>query len=748
MNSAARWILTTTVSAVVVSAAAAGTLSLDLVGHGSCRQANVELAVESAATIAEHRARLKAGQALVRVTVPEESPKGLTVRAQAKGCWAAPLEIGPGRVEGQVDLWPAGSVSGAVEVEDPGVRKPRRLSLSLRRAPEADHERQPPNALLTCEVTGGQVAGCPVPAGRWSVRIQADGWSPVYRWGIEVSPGRSASLGKLIFRRGGSIVGEVATEDDPPEALTTVVTVSPLMDGTSLPEADRERLQHLELRTTARPTGEFGLSGVPPGRYIVRAEGPPYAPASAVVDVEKARETLLDSALILRRPVRLEVDVTPETGPGGAAWTIDLLSQTEGHELERADGGSTRDGRWTSSPLPPGVYWLHVLGPEGNRLAKRRVDIEEDLQREEVDLELVVAHGTVVLGEREIAARLWFGGRTGETSIETKSELDLGFEVMLPHPGTWKVDVLAEDPPVDRQGVQVTVDAGSGGESDDVEVRLPDTTLQGDVVDENELPVTGAAVHVVRLDPFSQAALWTDETGWFEDHGLDPGRYELQAVLDDMRSDRVQVDLGEGTSVPLHLVLRRTSTLRGRIVAPSGMVRGAGVLGYPLARGGGMASTTVPKAASDANGRFELELPAQAETVRLVALAPGYVLAIRRVAVKGGHDEEIEVPVRQGGGTLVIDWGRSGAATNFAVVYIAGEPVDLPLLKVWAGMNRGESQGEDRLRVPGLPAGEYAVCRVTPQEAVAVIGGLAVPKESACSRGELLEGSTLELTLP
>lgn len=746
MKLLSRAILAAILSAASVSAAAAGTLSLELVGRGACRRADVLVTLSAGGGAVEQRTRLVAGRALVKLPIPEDSPGELVARAEARGCWAAPIEAEPATPAGHMELWPAGSVTGTVELEEGGATLPPELAVSLHRAPEGDPEAQPAEASLRCEVRGGKLEGCTVPAGRWTLRASAEGWAPVYRWDVEVLPGRGLSLGRLFLRRGGSIAGAVTAEDGLPEDLDVTVAAQPAGDAAALAAADRQRLRPLQLRTTARPSGDFALTGVPPGRYRLRAEAPPYAPASTVVDGERGRETLLESPLLLRRPVRLLVEVTPEAAPGDVAWTIDLLSEEEGHELERRDGGSTRTGRWTSSPLPPGEYWLRISGPDGTRLATRRVDLEEDLQREAVELELVIAHGKVMLGEREIAARLWFGGRTAEASIQTESLLDGGFEVMLPHGGTWKVHVVAENPAVDRQGVEVTVDSAPGGESDEVIVELPDTTLQGEVVDENGIPVSGAAVHVVRLEPFSQAALWTDETGWFEDHGLDPGAYQLQAVLEDSRSDRVQVALTDGASVPLRLVLRKTTTLRGRIVSPWGGVPGAGVMAYPLAAGAGLVATSAPRASSGPDGRFRLEVPAQAEMVRLVVLAPGYALTLRRVRLEGSQGEELEVPVRTGGGTLVIDPGdREGA--NFTVVYVAGEPLDLPFLRQWAGMNGGGG-GEGPLPVPAMPPGEYAACRVTPQEAMAVIGGLAVPKDSVCARGDLLEGSTLELVLP
>lgn len=729
------------------SVAVAGDLALELVGRETCRQADVLVTISVNGRPSEYHGSLVGGRAVLTAQLPEDNVGSIGVRAEAEGCWAAPLEVESTAPAASMELVPAGWVTGSVKLQERGVPLPHRLALSLHRAPDADPERQLSEAHVECEVTEGHLAECTVPAGRWSLRASVEGWAPVYRWDVEVPPGHRVPLGTLVFRRGGSIAGEVTAEDGLPQGLDVTVVAHPLMEAASLQPGERQRLQHLDLRTTARAFGKFGLSGVPPGRYRLRADAPPYAPASVVVDVEKGRETILDSALVLRPPVRLVVDVTPESARGDAAWTIDLFSEEESREFLRRDGGPTRSGRWTSSPLPPGEYWIQVSGPDGGRLAMQRVDLQDDLQPEAVELELVRVHGTVELGDREIAARLWFGGRTGEERIETRSELERGFDVMLPHPGTWRVDVLAEDPAVDRQGVEVTVNADSVGESDDLVVRLPDTTLEGDVVNEEGVPVGGAIVNLVRLDPLSRVSLRTDETGWFEDHGLDPGAYELDALGDQMRSDRVRVAVTEGVSVPVRLVLRKVTTLRGRVLSPSGPVPGAGVLAYPLVVGGGAASTTIPQGASGPDGRFQLDVPAQAGVVRLVALAPGYVFALQRVDVEGDRSQELEVPVRQGGGTLVIDPGASGGAARFAVVYVSGEPVDLALLRLWVSLNGGQAwQGP--VRAPAMPAGEYVACRVTPQEAMAVIGGLAAPRASSCVQGDLLEGSSLELVLP
>lgn len=729
--------------------AAGASLSLQLRGRGACQDVTAVVSVDGQGSSEKSQATLHRGVAGLPCPVPHDGIGPFTVVAEAEGCWAAPVRLEPpGEMEATVDLWPAASVSGAVKLEGARSRAPGALRLRLQPTPDADLDHQPPEAEVECVLRDAKMTSCRVPAGRWILRAAAKGWAPWYRWDVRLGAGERLSLGKLVLHEGGSLVGRVVPEDDSGEPPKTTICVEPVVDRSALSPADRKRLQALALRVKAEKWGGFHFSGLPPGRYMVRAEAPAYAPASAQIEVKKGRESVLDRPLVLRRPLRLIVDVTPETAPGDMAWTVAVLEEKGARSLERVDHGATHDGSWTSSPIPPGRYWIHVIGPGGDLQARRKVDLEGDLQREPVQLKLVAVHGKAVLGDRALAATLWFGGRTGDESIETTSEVDSGFDVTLPHAGAWKVDVESDDPPVKRANVEVTVESDSEGHCDDLVVKLPDTILQGDVVNENGVPVTGAGIHVLRLSPFSQAALWTDDTGWFEDHGLAPGAYELQAVLNDMRSDRVEVALKEGiANPPARLFLRRVHRLSGKIVSPSGPVAGAGILAYPLdSAGGGLVSTTSPTATSGPDGGFELDIPSQAATVRLVVLAPGYVFSVRHVDLRRGETEELEIPLRQaGGGALVIDPGDD--SQNFAVLYVSNEPLDLPLFRTWAGMN-GTPAGRGPIHIPGMPAGEYVACRVTPQEGLAVVGNLAAPKSSVCTSGTLLEGSTLELHLP
>ncbi len=742
-------VLASSLVATLAAGAHATPLEVQVRGNGSC--AGVEAVVEVRGTDLDRERPVPlddgTGWGTVEVA-PRHFP--LVVSARAEGCWAAPVPLeAPSDGPLDLELWPAANVSGRVRVAGgTGKELPGRLELLLEAVPGADTTLQPERAVLECGIQGEHLPPCPAPAGRWALRVEAAGWVPWYLWDLRLPPGETAPLGTIEFRRGASIVGRVVTEEGRP--APAAVSVTPLVDRSQAGDDGLGLPGRMGHRAEAGPWGWFQLAGVAPGRYAVRAEHPGYAPAVLTAAVEEGREVVLPDPLVLRRPVRLEVEVTPGTTAGGEPWTVALWSLPDLGPGERLGEGTTREGRWISPHLPEGWYRLEVHGPGGELLAARRVSLGDDLQLERVPLDLLVVRGTVRLGERDLAARLLFGGETGDERIEAVADPEEGFSVTLPRAGQWRVHVTSEDPPVDRPDVTVEVEAGPDGRAEDLVIELPDTTLEGEVVDETLQPVAGAAVRVVRLEPFTQLAARSDAGGWFERRGLRPGRYEVEATAGGLRSDTVRVALEEGTPPPpLQLVLRKVVRLHGRITAGGRPVPGARILAYPLGAGGRLVGVSAPMGSSGPDGTFDLELPGATTAARLAVLAPGFVLSLVPVDLRGraGAGEPLEIAVRQGGGTLLLEHGE-GAGSNFAVVYLGGHPVDAPLLAAWAAMNGMPARREEVLEVPAVPGGEYVACRVTPREGLLVLGGAAVPRSDRCTTGLLAEGSRLVLRLP
>src|SRR5947209_19035644 len=79
----------------------------------------------------------------------------------------------------------------------------------------------PPGA-FTCPVDKEGNWSCSLPAATFDLVVTAEGFTPHYRWGVEVPPARTLGLGTFQLARGGSVAGWVAVEGgaiDPAHAV-------------------------------------------------------------------------------------------------------------------------------------------------------------------------------------------------------------------------------------------------------------------------------------------------------------------------------------------------------------------------------------------------------------------------------------------------------------------------------------------------------------------------------------------------
>jgi hypothetical protein len=77
---------------------------------------------------------------------------------------------------------------------------------------------------------------------------------------------------------------------------------------------------------------------------------------------------------------------------------------------------------------------------------------------------------------------------------------------------------------------------------------------------------------------------------------------------------------------------------------------------------------------------------------------------------------------------------------------IQGEAIDVPALQRWAMMNGERGSEPGTLVVPAMPAGAYALCRLSLEEGLIVTAGAALPKPESCAEGYLPPGGELRLT--
>lgn len=639
------------------------------------------------------------------------------IEAEGAGVWIPPGWASAAGPEGEtvpLRLFRTGEISAALTVPQ-GEEMPARLDVRFTPVPGDAASAELPAAAVVCPVAEGGRIRCAVPAGRLDLRLRTEGRIPRYLWEIAVPRGAVADLGPVRLQRGSSVVGWVRQEKPSPEGKAGSgirVEIAPHLPGTPQSPLPRE-LAEIVRQTVVNERGFFQLEDLIPGVYVVKATGPGAAPARvAPVEVRSGLETEIREPLRLAPPLRVEVLIDPPADPTGTAWRVELWGMGGG---EPVSGAANPEGSWERTGIAPGTYRLTVLDRAGSSRYSEELEVIAGTSPVRISIPVLRVEGRVRIGDEPLRATLWFGGMSGWRKVRFDSDGEGRFEGSLPEEGEWAVDLLSDEPFL-RLGlgpVEVRPPQGSGVARLDLEV--PDTRLQGEVVDEEGKSLPRASL-LVAHGPGKNSQAHADERGRFDLRGLPAGLSSIEARAGQRTSGWVQVQLEEGRDgVPLRLVARRQAEIQGRVSSLRGPVAGARLRALPL--GGGVAS--VAEAVSRPDGSFTLTLPAGVPAVSLLIHAAGHALRMMQTATDSGTF--LEIPLETTGGTLVLELPAPGAARG-------------------AALRRGASA----LALPDLEPGEYQVCQfqgITP-------GAAELPAQRSCVGGSLGPLQELILQLP
>jgi len=685
------------------------------------------------------------GMAVADVELPGEPPWRL--RPSAPGYWGTEVELGKLPDEPvALRLLAAGSVSMILRprTNEPSIERVEVRMTQCQSGAADAADLLGPLEVICPTSEARRVQACGAPAGCWNLRVAAAGYAPKYMWNVEIQAGEAVSLGTIELDQSAVIVGRVAVEDGTPDPQRTVVTVQPRMDLSKVSEAQKREIGQLATETTVNVWGYFQLQAAPelPLEVVVTQDG--FMPAiSSPLRLKAGQSLELEEPLVLRRALQLEVLLDRWEDPWGNPWTIHLLRWDPMSDPKQVAEGLIEEGAWLSPLIAQGRYVVQVVDGLDNRMAWQEVELSESHQVVPIELDMVLVRGSVVMADSPLPAQIWFGGRSGKARITARTDEEATFDVGLPRPGTWKVDVASDEAFVNAVGIEVEIDPES---AEDVIIEVPSTVIDGTVVDLSGEPVSGARVLMTSIGNGGQpVAATSGVSGRFELRGLQPETYQVEASLGDLRSGVEQVMLVEDRpAAPLRLVLTRSWVLQGRVVATSGPVPRATVLAFPFTVGAALAGVTVPSTRTELNGSFELSLPGSTQLARLVVLAPGQGIALRPVQRGVGvGSEQLEVFIAPADGTLEL-----GRVSSGQIVFYGSEPVDAMLLKEWAAMN-GSGQGTGvTVAVPLMPSGVYRLCSLTVDQAILVMGGAALPEPERCSEGVLAAGGRLSLSAP
>jgi hypothetical protein len=646
----------------------------------------------------------------------------------------------------QVTLRPAGTLTGKFLAE--GREKlPEGLEARFERAREGPPKKQDdlPAGVAICAVGSSGDWRCRVPAGRLDLALHPKGFVPNYLWNLNLAPGETKSLEPMKLLRGSSVSGWITREDGSP-AEKCRVHLEPTTAPGRAHDPVQDFLRSVASEVACQKKGFFQFTAVKAGSYTVVAQENEAAAKMSPLDVFAGSESRITLPIVLRRPVDFEVALSPPTDWLGRPWRFEAQRANDyraGWEEPSYRATATAEGRVRIPKQAPGRFWLTVYDQLGNAVfSDPHVDLTDPGKPYPITVDLLWVKGRLRLGSDPAPARLFFGGRSGGTSIEMSSNKEGKFEGPLPKPGTWRVDI---DSPELRIKTSVMVAVKAKGETASVEIDLPDTKVYGRVVDPSGKPAPRAEVTL--SSTVSTLVNEADDKGEFELRAFPKGANEISAAKAPEFGEREVSDAyrfetsGEAPYGPVILTLRHNRTLRGRVISPTGPVVGASVSAWSTTGGDGIATTV----RSGLDGGFEIKVPVGTETLQAIVSPPGGALKAYELNVTS--DAGIVFQVESVGGEILVSLGKRDPSDGRLLV-LWQDDIGIPVgtLVRWTEGHGARFLQGSQVHLPEMAPGTYTVC-LGASEVTAPSEMEAWKTKANCASGYLTTASTLNLVL-
>jgi hypothetical protein len=647
----------------------------------------------------------------------------------------------------RIALWPLGRIAGTVKLADKTAKLPKTISVTTiaPRSPKAPPDL--PKGQLDCPLEEGRWE-CSLPAAAFDLVLSLEGFIPQYRWDFQIPAGKTADLGVMEWKRGASVAGWVAVEDGALDAESCRARLTPLL-GPGGGARIAEKLQNTTVEARVGKNGFFQIVGVGPGNYSLEVVQPGFSPEKVnPIEVWPQKESFLREPVILKRPIQLEIAISPATDWLGSPWKAQVFRDRDSGPSSEAvyDGPTNTQGLVTIPGQAPGKFSIQVSDKLGNRIAARDLRISGPADAyQTIEIDVLTVHGTLKMGEEPVAATLWFGGRYGSQRVKMDSDPEGNFHGILPKDGWWRIDIDAEEPRLNsRTKVKVTADRQKRAE---VDIVLPATHLFGRVLDDQGRPVRAADVSLNTDEEALRAE--TDSAGNFEFRGLSEGLVQAAASLSSGQgkwtSDLVAVFVREGVDVgPIELRLRKNKRLSGKVQSSRGPVPGAGVVVLPLPP----APMYGDSSRTELDGSFAAQVPDGTGSVAVIVSPPGYALKAFPVAVS---ESAPDLMVMREGGSLEVALppkSEDVEKESFSLwVFQDGLPIPHGELSRWSAGHGQDfmAEGGKTVVIPELAPGHYRVCLAARAvQAQWWASGWTAPL-AKCAAGQLAAGGTLRI---
>ena len=671
-------------------------------------------------------------------------------------CSVLAVDAGSGALPHRMELWPTGRLAGRLRSPEREAELPDALRVSFQTPHTIGREAAIPRSVRDCPLSRDGGWTCELPATALDVAIRVPGFVAERFWGIEVPRGDSRDLGVLVLRRGAFVAGWVrfAEGDGGPAGCTA--RLFPFVPGG--PEmATAERASRTAAEGAVLDNGFVQLGPVAAGTYVLEVTHPGYAPARVFpLRLWRHEETALRDPIVLRRPLVIQIQIDPPSDWRGLPWQVSLERSADlSGSFAGSDaftGTAAPDGRVLVPDQAPGTFRLRVRDSVGDPFYARQDLVVEDAQDAvvEVGIDLVTIHGEITLRDEPVQGTLWFGGRSGASRVELRSDLEGRFAGVLPRPGWWRLQVDAPEHGFEFE-TRVEVEPDRHGDAV-LRIDVPDTHLFGKVSDEEGRPVAGARVWL--RDSLAGARAMSDAAGAFEFRAFEPGPASVGASASTPRGSLtgqpVIVPVVESVPFgPVEIRLTRTRILSGKVISTAGSTVPGALVDlstlWPVAAAHSASVRTQP------DGSFQIEVHPAAEMLQAIVSPPGYALQSLTLP----NDQPLNLAVSREHGTLILDRGPEGPeeqrAPHKLVVLLDGVVLPYQRLVEWAhGHGRVWSPGARSVEVPRVAPGNVRACLTRSDE----IAGAALAEGdwqaalALCDQGYLAPGATLTLRLP
>ncbi len=566
-----------------------------------------------------------------------------SLAASAEGfATARQEEVAPGREDLVFALEPLGRISGEVRLAEGGVP----AAFEVRLYPGERGERL--GVFLGIdrrefEDPEGRFEFDNVTPQTYLVEIQAEGRAASLVEHVEVRSGETTDLGRVLLERGASLPGRVLTS----EALPIPGAIVSASRASLLPGGYRAGGGSSAMTDE---NGSFVLEGLRAGVYTVRVVHPDYAEGEARAEVP-LEGTPPPIEIRLSRGGAIAGTVRDAAGLPLEGQRLFVVTGIM--DLGRRYAITDAEGRYRMDKLEPGTYRVARFRGEDLQSKPALVREGETTVVDFRDDEGILVHGTVSRSGAPVAEAKLIFLQPGEGSFLTPkmaaSDAEGRYSLRLEASGRY----------------EVLVSVGEGLEKmTRVELEIPDTPeVRRDIV----LAQLGIAGRVTDADGAAVRAQVTavpegaapspiprfahsDASGAYS-LTLPPGRYAVAATAEGYVADhRPGVEVSEASGVvPLDFVLRKGTTLRGRVLDPLGQPVGGAIV-YASPSGAANPAATAGTQ-TDLRGEFELRVPPEGP-LDVHVLAGGWAPTTLS-GVRPDPEEPLVISLRRGGSILV-----------------------------------------------------------------------------------------------